>query len=641
MPTPKQQYIRKLNEIAGRYGNLEDTTIRRTLSMLKELRRDISAALVVGGTDWQAFRLSMLRQNVSALIDQFERKLTTEMRAAMIATQEHGAQSVTEPLEQLGDLDDVDIPTATGGIGVQAQFLRPVAAQVNVALDFTADLIQNIVAPMRARINRELQLAALGRKKPFDVMRSVTDILGVEARASIWGRRRDPVRGVAARAETDVRTELQRMFNLSNHSQQLAVRELVPGLMKSWVAAADTRTRRSHLVAHLTYRNRPIPVDQPFILTVTTGRNRGRRFRMMYPGDPAGPPELVINCLPGDTEVYAPDVVAGMRSWYDGPMIELILATGDQLTVTPNHPILGLGSFVPAQFFQEGDYVLTCSGGDGAGLVPTYKNDRPTLIQEIFRSLTKPVGVFGARVDDFHGDGMFIKGQVNIVTSDGLLGADVSYSHRSQKRLQMSLGGAGLALTSFPALGTAHQLGLRTALFSAGLVRRPDLVSALLAGHARPFERFRLALSSGCNPMFLQMTVEDLARYVQLASEFIGRFAAQITLNPVVKVRNRDFRGHVFDLSTKRGYFISGIIPCANCRCKMATIHPHVGLVGSSLDGRIAAEVNRRGLRLPAEARRQEAVVWCQHGNGFLVDPGVDEHLPLDGDRVIGSPLVH
>jgi hypothetical protein len=205
---------------------------------------------------------------------------------------DHGAQAVIEPLSELGELDEVDIPTAQ----LQGQFFRPVAAQANVALDFTAALIQNIVEPMRARINKELQLAVLGRKSPFDTMRAVTDILGIEARASIWGKRKDPVKGVAARAEADVRTELQRMYNLSHLSQQRVVKELVPDLLKTWIATADMRTRRSHLIAHLTYRNNPIPVDEPFILTVTEGKNKGRKFELMYPADPAGPPELTINC---------------------------------------------------------------------------------------------------------------------------------------------------------------------------------------------------------------------------------------------------------------------------------------------------------------------------------------------------------
>lgn len=293
MATPKQQYIRQLNSIADRYGKMEDTTVRRILSMLKDLRNEIAGTLTRMPADdrYEPFRLTQLRTEINALIQEFERKLSDEVSSAMAEAQNSGVQSVIEPLSELGELDEVDLPKAQ----IETAFFRPVAAQANVALDFTAALIQNIVEPMRARINRELQLAMLGRKSSFDTMRAVTDILGVEARASIWGKRPDPVKGVAARAEADVRTELQRMYNLSHFSQQQAVKQLVPDLLKTWIAAADHRTRRSHLIAHLTYRNNPIPVDQPFVLTVTEGKNKGRKFNLMYPGDPAGPPELTIN----------------------------------------------------------------------------------------------------------------------------------------------------------------------------------------------------------------------------------------------------------------------------------------------------------------------------------------------------------
>ena len=283
MATPKQQYIKQLNNVAARHGKLEDETIRRMLAMLKELRRDI-ADLVLQTKDFERFRLQHLKQNIGTLIGQFEQSLGSNVRTAMGQAAEFGSLSVAEPMAALG----FKIETAA--------WFRPVPAQVNVALDYSAELIHNIVEPMRASINKQLQLALLGQKKPLDAMREITKILGVEARTGVWKKVPDPVSGIAARAEADVRTEMQRMFNLSNHSQQMAVAEMVPGVTKRWVATGDLRTRRSHLLAHIKYKNNPIPIDQPFILSPTKGKNRGRQFKLMYPLDPNGPPELVINC---------------------------------------------------------------------------------------------------------------------------------------------------------------------------------------------------------------------------------------------------------------------------------------------------------------------------------------------------------
>lgn len=56
---------------------------------------------------------------------------------------------------------------------------------------------------------------------------------------------------------------------------------------KAWLAAIDERTRATHLEAHGRYAENPIPMDEPFEVGGA---------KLMYPGDPAGPPEEIINC---------------------------------------------------------------------------------------------------------------------------------------------------------------------------------------------------------------------------------------------------------------------------------------------------------------------------------------------------------
>jgi hypothetical protein len=283
MPTDKQQYVKTMNQLADRYGKLEDQTIRDIQSMLKDLRKDI-AAQMLSTTDFEAFRLRGLKTAINRLIDEFNRRASQSVNSSIKGTHELGEQSVNEPLEKLG----IKIE--------RAGFIKLDAAQANIALDYSTDLIQAISDPMRSQINKLLRLAILGTKKPIDVMREITQVLGVEARTGVWKKKKDPVKGVALRAETDLRTELQRAYNLSHRSQQIAVQEIVPELMKIWVANGDHRTRKSHLIAHRHYKKHPIPVSEPFILSPTKGKNKGRKFKMMYPLDPDGPPELVINC---------------------------------------------------------------------------------------------------------------------------------------------------------------------------------------------------------------------------------------------------------------------------------------------------------------------------------------------------------
>lgn len=307
-PRDKQAYTRYLNHLANRYGSLEDKTVRRVQSMLKQLRREI-ANEVTGLEGFEPYRLKRLQDNIGRLIDKFNAEASRSVNDSTKGAVDLGGTSVTGPLKRVGiNIDEIEkeelgtgisLPGTPTVIGVGPSMdITP--QQAMVAMDYSADLIQAISDPMRAQINKRIRMAIVGQKKPIDMMRDITQVLGIEARTGVWKKRKDPVRGIAARAETDLRTELQRAYNLAHFSQQKRVKKLADKrgvqLLKGWTATADNRTRRSHLLAHRKYGKDPIPVDEPFILSPDTGRRKGQKFELMYPGDPNGPPELTINC---------------------------------------------------------------------------------------------------------------------------------------------------------------------------------------------------------------------------------------------------------------------------------------------------------------------------------------------------------
>lgn len=291
---------------------MEDKTVRRVQSMLKDLRGQIAQEIMAlelrPGGEFETYQLTRLKDNIGRLIDQFNIESSRAINASLQNSVELGARSVTGPLKRVG-VDTKELkeePHKRFGVGgtIARVGVGPGATlsptQALVALDYSADLIQQISDPMRAAINKQIRLAILGSKTPVEMMQAITKELGIEARANIWGKRPDPVKGIAARAETDLRTELQRAYNLSHHGQsekaaKLAAKQGVT-LLKGWQATGDTRTRLSHLRAHRKYSRNPIPIDQPFILSPTKGKNKGKRFELMFPLDPSAPPELTINC---------------------------------------------------------------------------------------------------------------------------------------------------------------------------------------------------------------------------------------------------------------------------------------------------------------------------------------------------------
>jgi len=277
MPTPEELYADELEQIARRFVTLEDTTVKGMVELLQQLRRDISERLgEVDGFD--IFRLRELQARVNDLIVQFGGQLTGQLGNNLRDGYALGEGSVVAPLSA------ADVVTPEMGT-----FFQPSAAQVNAVVGFSADLVTNITDDLRGKINTQLRLATLGERSPFEAMREITTVLGVKASDGVWGLRNRPevVSGVAARAETIVRTELTRTFNLAGHSTQLQAAEVAPGLMKRWVATGDGRTRATHLAAHVRYRDNPIPVDKAYIVGGE---------EMMYPGDPRGSAQNTINC---------------------------------------------------------------------------------------------------------------------------------------------------------------------------------------------------------------------------------------------------------------------------------------------------------------------------------------------------------
>ena len=276
MPTSKQLYVSHLDAIAKRYAALEDDTMRRSVAMLRDLQKQIAGELGTV-TDFRLYNLQRLNANLDALVDGYQNRLTGEVRSGLAGAWQSGGQAVVQPLSALG---------------LSVSLFKPSYAQINAILDFSADMVREISDDVRHGINRQVRLAVLGQKSPFDAMKGITQVLGAQAEYGPFKGRPPVVSGVAARGETVLRTEMMRVFNLASYSQQLATAQQVPGTTKGWMATADSRTRPSHLRAHMYYKDHPIPVDEPFILHDP----KLGEVKMMYPLDPRGPASETISC---------------------------------------------------------------------------------------------------------------------------------------------------------------------------------------------------------------------------------------------------------------------------------------------------------------------------------------------------------
>lgn len=341
--------------------------------------------------------------------------------------------------------------------------------------------------------------------------------------------------------------------------------------------------------------------------------------------------------LPGN-EVVAADLLGASKAFYDGRAIEILVADGRRITVTPNHPILTDRGWIAAKFLQEGVNVIVATDCERVahGINPDYQY-RPTKIEEVFRSLEESIFMTKGSVkfssEDFHGDAEFFNGDIDVVFPDSFLrrngkpllhepGCQFDFSRRNvreqsllgsrtpDKALKRQLLSAHSRMSAgreYPPFFSRHishtdEIGFSPIANSDAIFEQP--FSKGSSGYARFFGKSKFAFSGdvsfdeGCfdnGPASRPGILDDSALvfttetglnealgknfpvYTDLLGQFLERFSAEVAAVQVVKVRDFNFRGHVYDLQTSEySLFMVNSIIAHNCRCFMTAVIPGV-----------------------------------------------------------------
>lgn len=324
-------------------------------------------------------------------------------------------------------------------------------------------------------------------------------------------------------------------------------------------------------------------------------------------------------CVPAGSLVSAEGVLAITRRGYSGELAVVGTAAGDEVTVTPNHPVLTDKGWVPGHLVREGDYVVRrVRRHRVVGRGPD-EGHGPVLVEDVWRavSVSRLVRV-PLTTQDFHGDGA--DGEVEIVWPHGYLApvGDVSFGKPASERalvrgqlrrvlfpargVSASLTPGGLAATvgrvgcsdlcesSFRShLCSAHQASFRsTARWDAEIQENSTdgtAFNAVLVGDGQFRETSGVILSdlssrevAPCpaptrfDPPTVEFSGEGRRTYAELGSGLLNRLSGQIELDRVIEVRRVDYSGHVFNLHTDEGWYQSHNHIISNCDCGIAPI---------------------------------------------------------------------
>lgn len=197
-----------------------------------------------------------------------------------------------------------------------------------------------------------------------------------------------------------------------------------PGLVRGWRWSAALQGRRTPCPSCIAKHGQVFPLSEPF---------RSHRA-----------------CFPAGTAVSGPRALASSARWYQGKMLDIRFASGNLLSVTPNHPILTPEGWVAAGALYQGSHVVCGRGrqGEMLGIDPDY-DQAPSLIEDVASSVGSASPVESVSVptapEDFHGDG--VGSDVAVIRANGHLGDDLdSAILKHLNELPFGIGGARVTI---------------------------------------------------------------------------------------------------------------------------------------------------------------------------------------------------
>jgi hypothetical protein len=230
--------------------------------------------------------------------------------------------------------------------------------------------------------------------------------------------------------------------------------------------------------------------------------------------------------LPGQ-EIQGRVVVAS-KARYAGKAVRIVMASGERLAVTSNHPVLTLEGFVAAGNIRKGQYLLHYVREDEPGTDDVQHS--PTLAEEIFESLAS----FGtettqARNLDFHGDGAFFDGEIEIVRANSSL-RDDGVADATQVLSQGSLRREGEGKTLLASSSRLSKTFGTLALASPCLMSGANNRNPFRIGHPVPLNPVGIGVATQ-DSRPAEFTVDDGFADSMLDGQLFGGLTSQVVLD--------------------------------------------------------------------------------------------------------------
>lgn len=301
-----------------------------------------------------------------------------------------------------------------------------------------------------------------------------------------------------------------------------------------------------------------------------------------------------VNCLVEGTRVLSPSsILAATRRVYEGEVVTIRTTRGDELSVTPNHPVLTFAGWKPAGEIKEGDKIVGHSFSDASlshvGVRSSsthnpYEKQVPTPINEIWESLGVKSSMRHAVVpsspEDFHGDGSY--GKIDVVLPNSILGhsTDTPVGKPVEDGLFVFAGDDPLSGHS-----SGNESGVRILSSSPSGMGNTGIVEPLFRSKSSLLQKLRIGLRSDRGVPLKQCSTNGEPGTPEVASQagltltgdvsladFLDRKGMLVSpyttllVSEVIRIP-RDVARHVYNLQTSDGFYVAEGIVTHNCRC--------------------------------------------------------------------------
>jgi SPP1 gp7 family putative phage head morphogenesis protein len=350
---------------------------------------------------------------------------------------------------------------------------------------------------------------------------------------------------------------------------------VLPGATRK-TAEALTRTAINHVTT--TARERTYQDNQQVVKGVQWRSTLDGRTSLVcisrdgtvYELDAGPRPPAHPNCFPGDQMVTAlPPLQAATQRVYDGEMITLRMASGQELTLTPNHPVLTARGWQAAGLLDQSDHLVRHGRGERMAAAQLPHDHVPTPIEQVVETLRQNEQMLAAEVPvtakDFHGDAA--DGQVAVVWADrGLLPRSQASLLEQLFDLNFQSRNAELALLS--SLSTSAEafdrVDLTPSLFVGFSGQSSSLIGRSSAHSGQHLFRTSTEAAALLNDALLDQTI----RQVQGLSDPSGTHPFIEELDHVVEVRRcrKDGGWQVYNLQTEGSFYGINGYTVHNCR---------------------------------------------------------------------------